>query len=135
MTKGKIPQQKKKINPKYRSGFEKQTAQLLQKKKILFEYESDNIDYVIEHKYKTDFKILKKDGTPMFIETKGYMDSQSRRKYVAVKKYNPNIDLRFIFQNSKNKIRKGSKTSYGDWATKQGFKWSEKTIPQDWLRE
>lgn len=135
MTKGKQPHKKKKVNPKFRSGFEKEIADQLRKRKIDFDYESDNISYVIEHKYKTDFKVIKKDGTPMMIESKGYMDSESRRKYVAVKKCNPNLDLRFIFQNSKNKIRKGSKTSYGDWATKQGFKWSEKTIPLSWLRE
>jgi len=135
MTKGKQPKKKKKTNPKFRSKFEKDFSTQLKRKRIDFDYESDNIPYVIEHKYKTDFSLNKKDGGIMYVETKGYLKSQDRRKYLAVKECNPDIDLRFVFQNASNKIRKGSSTTYGMWASKSGFKWSEKTIPADWIKE
>ena len=39
----------------------------------------------------------------------------------------------FVFHNSKNKIRKGSKTTYADWCVKHGFQFADKTIPSAWL--
>ena len=39
--------------------------------------------------------------------------------------------------NAKSKIRKGSPTTYGEWATKKGFIWADwktQKIPKDWLK-
>ena len=30
-----------------------------------------------------------------------------------------------LFMNANNKIRKGSPTTYGEWATKKGFIWAD----------
>jgi len=39
-----------------------------------------------------------------------------------------------VFQKANNKIRKGSKTTYGKWADDNGFKWADNTIPKEWLK-
>ena len=58
-----------------------------------------------------------------------------RRKHLEVKKQHPNLDIRFVFENSRSKIRKGAKSSYGDWCTKNGFRYYDRIIPEDWLKE
>ena len=40
-----------------------------------------------------------------------------------------------VFQSSKTKIRKGSKTTYAMFCDKHDIPWAEKTIPESWLRE
>jgi hypothetical protein len=50
-----------------------------------------------------------------------------------IKKQHPDLDIRIIFQSAKTKIRKGSKTTYGDFCDKHGITWSEKEIPEEWL--
>jgi hypothetical protein len=58
-----------------------------------------------------------------------------RKKHLLVKEQNPNMDIRFVFSNSKNKITKKSKTTYGDWCEKNGYKYSDKIIPNEWFLE
>ena len=53
---------------------------------------------------------------------------------VLVKEQNPELDIRFVFMNARNKIYKGSKTTYADWANRYNFEWAERTIPEEWLR-
>ena len=93
------------------------------------------------HEYTCDFRIIKKDGGPMLIETKGYFKPKDRAKHQALKKQYPDIDLRIIFQ-SNGKV--SHKTSYAQWAEKQGIKYHIPTlkerkggliIPQEWLDE
>ena len=43
------------------------------------------------------------------------------------------LDLRFVFQNQNNKLFKGSKTTYAQWAEKHGFMFAHRHIPQSWL--
>jgi hypothetical protein len=40
-----------------------------------------------------------------------------------------------VFQNSKGKIRKGSKTTYADFCDKNNIVWADKTIPTAWYNE
>lgn len=108
-------------------------------------YESDVFEYRVEEtrKYTPDFKI-KRPGVirngkasrrkPLYIEYKGVLDVATRKKMKLFKEQHPTVDLRIVFQNAKNKIRKGSKTSYGMWATQHGFKWADKEIPSSWLK-
>ena len=116
---------------KYRSKFEAGIAATLLKKKVAFSYESLDLKYIISSTYKPDF-ILNQNG--IIIETKGYLSKEDRRKMVAVKAANPSLDIRFCFQNAKTKLSRGKKRSlsYGQWATKNGFLWCEKSIPSDW---
>jgi len=40
-----------------------------------------------------------------------------------------------VFTNSKAKIRKGAKSNYADWCIKHGFRYYDRIIPEDWLKE
>ena len=81
--------------------------------------------------YTPDFVL----SNGIIVETKGRFLTADRQKHLLVKEQHPELDLRFVFSNSKAKISKSSKTSYGDWCEKNGFKYSDKTIPNDWLEE
>ena len=52
-----------------------------------------------------------------------------------VKEQHKDLDIRMVFMHAKNKIYKGSKTTYADWCNKHGYIWAEKTIPMEWLKK
>jgi hypothetical protein len=55
---------------------------------------------------------------------------------IAVRDQNPDKDIRFLFANAENPIKKGSKTTYGMWAEKNGFKYADGVeIPKEWIDE
>ena len=58
-----------------------------------------------------------------------------RRKHKAIKKQHPKLDIRFVFTNSKRKLRKGAKSSYAEWCIRYGFRYCDRVIPEDWLKE
>lgn len=60
---------------------------------------------------------------------------EDRDKHLWVRKQNPRKDIRFVFGNSKNKIAKGSNTTYASWCKKNGFLYADKRIPWGWLIE
>ena len=63
-----------------------------------------------------------------------YRANQARRKMLAVKAQHPELDIRFVFQRN-NTLSKQSKTTYGAWADKHGFKWCIfPDIPTSWLK-
>ena len=115
---------------KYRSKFEAGIAANLIKNKVAFSYESLDLKYVIHSSYCPDF--ILENG--VVIETKGFLSPEDRRKMLAVKAAHPSLDIRFCFQNAKTKLSRGKKRSlsYGQWATKNGFLWCDKSIPADW---
>ena len=113
-----------------RSKLEEKVAQLLKELGISFEYESTKVPYILQCNYTPDF--LLPNG--IYLETKGLFSPEDRRKMVAVKKNNPDLDIRMVFQAPFNKIEKRSKTTYAQWCDKNGFKWCSFTsIPIDWL--
>jgi hypothetical protein len=71
----------------------------------------------------------------IYIEAKGYLDAAACRKMKAVKASNPELDIRFVFQNANGKRNKRAKLRNWEWAEKHGFLWSEGTIPLEWFRE
>ena len=114
-----------------RSRLEEQVAELLTNLNIEYGYEPDKFNYVIEAKYTPDFKV-----GDIYLETKGFFKPADRRKMLAVKKCNPDLDVRLVFQAPYNKISKNSKTTYAAWAEKNGFQWCPYyDIPLDWLNE
>ena len=139
------PRKKKTV---YRSKFEGEIAQQLKKKKVEYSYEPSwgKLSYTIPAKdalYTPDFYITTKSGKQIIIEAKGIWDFQDRHKHLLLRRKYPDLDIRFVFYNSKNKIRKGSKTTYRDICEGKGrgmfkgicWKYSDKKIPQDWLME
>ena len=71
----------------------------------------------------------------IIIEVKGQFTAADRRKHLAVQKQHPNLDIRFVFEGSKRKLRKGAKSTYGEWCIKYGFRYYDRVIPEDWLKE
>lgn len=120
----------------FKSGLEERIANELTDKKVNFGYEEEKIAYTIPeslHKYTPDFKIKKSEDRILYIETKGRWVTADRKKLKLVKEQHPDLDIRILFQNAKNKITKNSKTTYGDYADKIGILWAEKTIPDSWF--
>ncbi len=115
---------------KYRSKLEERLATLLTTLGISYEYESEKVSYTIQHHYTPDFVL----PNHTYLEAKGYWDAADRRKILAVKKDNPDMDLRMVFQAPYNTISKKSKTTYAMWCEKHDIPWtSYHDIPLDWL--
>ncbi len=116
----------------FRSGLEMVIDESLKQKGINGEYEQHKIQYTVPisyHEYTPDFRL----PNGIFVETKGRFVTEDRKKHALIKQQHPDLDIRFVFQNSKSKIRKGSKTTYADWCAKHGFIYADKTIPDTWL--
>ena len=115
---------------KFRSGLEQQVAKLLEGLGISYKYESDKLGYTVEHNYTPDFVL----PNYVYLEAKGYWSPEDRRKILAVKRDNPGIDLRMIFQSPYNKISKSSKTTYAQWCDKHDIPWAAfHEVPLEWL--
>jgi hypothetical protein len=101
------------------------------------EYEVDKLSYVVPSKkrtYNPDWKIRER----VYIETKGKLDRETTEKMLLVKEQNPDATIYILFQRGSNKIRRGSKMTYLEWAKKNGFEaacWQQTrgTIPPEWL--
>lgn len=116
----------------FRSGFEGKIAKQLEEAGLNVEYETTKIKYSVpesKHVYTADFQL----PNGIIVETKGKFDPSDRKKHLLIQKQHPDKDIRFVFQNSKNKINKGSKTTYADWCNKHGFIYADKEIPKEWL--
>ncbi len=125
-----MKKKKKKTTSKFKSGLEEQVAKLLEGLGVTYEYESCKVPYTIQHHYHPDFIL----PNHVHLETKGYWSAPDRRKIAAVKRDNPELDLRMVFQSPYNKISKGSKTTYAKWCEKHDIPWTHfHDIPIDWL--
>ena len=114
----------------FRSSLEKQVADLLSELGVSYEYESTKVPYEIQFTYSPDFIL----PNGVHLETKGYWEADDRRKILAVKRCNPDLDLRMVFQAPNNKIYKGSKTTYAKWCEKHDIPWATySSIPIEWL--
>lgn len=120
----------------YRSGLEVSIANQLKTLDVDWEYEAHKIKFIQPAKNRTytpDIALHHTDGKICFIELKGKFTSDDRMKHLMIKESQPELDIRFVFQNSRAKISKGSKTSYADWCNKNGFLYADKLIPTEWL--
>lgn len=117
---------------KYRSQFEINLARFLSDNKIAFEYESQKLTFIPKPRTYTPDFYLKETG--IYIEAKGHLDKGDRVKMQLIKQQHPDLDIRFVFMNARNKIYRGSKTTYADWANRHGFQWAEGKIPEEWLK-
>lgn len=109
---------------KTKNKFERKIYNQLKRNKIKFKYESEKIPYLISGHYIPDF-ILATPAGKVYIETKGYLRPEHKRKMVAVKKLNPHLDIRIVFYAKKAKDIK--------WAEKHGFQYSIEKIPEEWM--
>ena len=117
----------------FRSGLEETIAAQLEAAGIDPKFESVKLPFE-EHKIRTytpDFPVTDR----IIIETKGRFLTADRMKMLEVKRQYPLLEFRFIFNNSKQRISKTSMTTYARWCEKNGFKYADKTIPQEWIKE
>ena len=121
------------VMPVYRSQFEKILAVKMAQEGGKFKYETIRLPYVpkVRH-YTPDFYFPE---TNIYVEAKGHLDKGDRVKMVLMKKQHPELDIRFVFMNAKNKIFKGSKTTYAAWCTRYNFEWAEGSIPMEWVKK
>lgn len=119
----------------YRSEFEYNVISKLKKDikklKVDYKYERVKLKYIKPCVYIPD--IVLSNG--IIVEIKGAFTSQDRKKHLLIKEQYPDLDIRFVFQRPYNKLYKNSNTTYADWCKKYGFKWAEKYIPIEWLKE
>lgn len=118
----------------YRSGLEEKLAAQLSQAGVDVAYESMTIPYekpASKHRYTPDFPL----PNGIIIESKGRFVTADRAKHLLIKKQHPHLDIRFVFSSSKARISKTSKTTYASWCEKYGFKYADKLIPEEWLKE
>ena len=117
----------------HRSGLELKVAASLDEQNISYLYEKVKIEWVdlAYRTYTPDFVL----DNGIIIETKGMFTAADRRKHLAIKKQHPKLDIRFVFENSRRKLRKGAKSTYGEWCIKYGLLYYDRIIPEDWLNE
>ena len=117
----------------YRSGLEDDIAKDLKDRGVNFEYEKLKVQWqLLENKtYTPDFKL----PNGIIIESKGRFVQADRKKHLIIQDQHPFLDIRFVFSNSRSKLYKGAKSTYGDWCNKHGFLYADKRIPDEWLTQ
>ena len=116
----------------YKSGFEYETAKMLEKKKIKFKYESEKVSFTVPAKSRTytpDFFL----PNGIIIEAKGFFRITAQRILKAIKKQHPELDIRLVFYDCNKKVQ-GSNLTCKAWATKYNFKFADKAIPIEWIK-
>ena len=123
----------------YKSGLELTVSKQIEDTEYELKYETEIIHYTVPErkaKYTPDFVFTKKNGSLMFIETKGRWTATDRLKMKHVLASNPGVDIRLVFQNPNQKISKSSATTYRIYAEKLGIKHvGSKVIPSEWMAE
>jgi len=117
--------------PTFKSKLEEKVWGTLKKHFPSVKYEPQKYKFIqpqIERTYIPDFKTGRSN---IYIEAKGKLDLETRKKMVWFRDSNPTIRIIFLFQNPDNKITKRSKTTYAMWATDNGFEWLD--FRKDWL--
>jgi len=121
----------------YRSKFEGRIAQSLAKRAVPFKYESIKLKFTQpakERTYTPDFEL---PNSGVYVECKGKFTKEDRDKMLWVREKYPDLRLVILFMRARNPIRKGSKTTYANWADKHGFDWADwdtDKIPARWLK-
>lgn len=117
-----------------RSGLEDTICQELTEQGVDYKYEELKIKYTQPSKVRTYTPdIVLPNG--IIVEIKGRWVAADRQKIALVKSQYPDMDLRMVFSNSKAKISKTSKTTYGMYCDKIGIPYADKHIPQEWIKE
>lgn len=117
--------------PHFKSKLEERVWETLKKNFPSVKYEPDKYKYVqpaMDRTYTPDFKTGRKK---LYLEAKGKLDLETRKKMLWFKECNPDVRVIFLFQNPDNKLTKRSKTTYGMWAEANDFEWLD--YRKDWL--
>jgi hypothetical protein len=119
--------------PLFKSKLEEKVWDKLKQAYPSVKYEPEKFKYIqpaVDRTYTPDFKTGRKK---VFLEAKGKLDLDTRKKMLWFRESNPDIRVIFLFQNPDVKLTKKSKTTYGQWATDNGFEWLD--FRKDWLND
>lgn len=98
------------------------------------EYETEKLEYTETKNYIPDFIIEHKDGSKVYVETKGYFPYPDRAKMILIKSQHPELDIRILFyRDNPSQLGRGSKSRPSDWALKNGFPYAIGEVPSDWF--
>ena len=111
---------------KPRNKFERRIDRQLRKAKVIYAYETEKIPYIIAAHYIPDFIIKLDNGDKIYIECKGYLRPEDKRKLVAVKRCHPTKDIRLLFYRLVEPSIK--------WAKRQGFEYAIADLPEQWCK-
>ena len=117
----------------YRSGLEVKISEYLKELDVPVVYEAIKIEWedLMYRTYTPDFVL----PNGIIIESKGRFTASDRRKHIAIKKQHPKLDIRFVFENGRRKLRKGAKSTYEIWCDRYGFECYDRIVPESWLKE
>lgn len=118
----------------YRSGLEEKVCAELKEAGVHFTYEENLIRYIKPARaarYTPD--VVLDNG--IIVELKGRFVTEDRQKHLLIKAQHPNLDIRFVFSNSKTRISKTSATTYAMWCEHHGFQYADKHVPILWTHE
>ena len=116
----------------FRSGLEQDNAKLLEGYNVDYEYEKFKIKFTAKPRtYTPDFRL----SNGIIVETKGRFIPSDRTKHLLVKEQHPELDIRFVFSNSNQRLSKTSTQTYGGWCERHGFLYANGLIPVEWLKE
>lgn len=114
-----MPRPKRHLQSAYRSGLEQRFQTACEANGWNLAYEASKIKYVIpasNHTYTPDFTVT----SNVYIETKGLWTGSDRKKAVLIKEQHPEITILYVLQRNQG-LSKKSKTTYLDWADKNGL--------------
>lgn len=118
----------------FRSGLEEHIAAQLAKHGITEGYEVLRIPFVQPtkpRKYTPDWVL----PNGIILELKGRFVTADRQKHLFVQAQYPDLDIRFVFSNSRTRISKQSQTTYAKWCESKGFKFADRDVPLTWIDE
>lgn len=119
---------------KFKSIFEADIAKYLDGKNLPINYEPDTFDYIRKATYTPDWKI----SDTVYVESKGHLTQANRSNLIAFKQQHPEVEIILLFADSRNKLYRGSKTTYAEWAEKHGFRWADwnkHKFPEKWFTD
>ena len=124
------PEKRRRPHHPYRSMFEEVIDRQLKDLKAGAKYEAEKLHYIIEANYIPDWRL----PNWVILEAKGHFTAADRKKMLRVQEAHPERIICIIFQRASNTLSKYSKTTYGDWATANNFRWSDGKINPEWLK-
>jgi len=115
----------------FRSGYEYEQSKLMPTDA---RYEAVRIPYSVQvnSHYIPDWIL---PTQCLLVEVKGEFKLEDRAKMLHIKAQYPDLDIRILFQNPRQKLNSKSHTTYEEWCRKNGFPCAKgPEIPEDWLK-
>ena len=90
-----------------------------------FKYEEEKLPYIYPETKKTYLPDFTKEH--IIIEAKGRFTAADRKKMLLVQEQYPDRIILMVFGRAANTLSKKSKTTYGEWCTKNNISWVDIT--------